>query len=148
MVGPGGASCRAAAVSGVHAPCRTKTKNAQEAHEAVRPTDAARGPGGLSTADAQLQALYSLVWRRAVASLMAPAQIQQVTPLPHARTHVSATSLSADVLLMSCPSFVICNVPVMRHVASSGTAATFCGLLHVQGHRRHQYTRTAAPSRC
>ena len=59
---------------------KTRTRNAQEAHEAVRPTDAARTPeqtrGKLS--DDQ-QKLYELVWKRAVACQMIPAVIDQVS---------------------------------------------------------------------
>ncbi|MDE0152455.1 MAG: type I DNA topoisomerase [Gammaproteobacteria bacterium] len=59
---------------------KTRTRNAQEAHEAVRPTDATRTPeqtrGKLS--DDQ-QKLYELVWKRAVACQMIPAVIDQVS---------------------------------------------------------------------
>ena len=50
---------------------RTKSKNAQEAHEAVRPTDAARAPEQLAgKLEADEHKLYTLIWRRAVASQM------------------------------------------------------------------------------
>jgi DNA topoisomerase I len=50
---------------------RTKSKNAQEAHEAVRPTSAARTPEQLAgKLDADEHKLYTLIWRRAVASQM------------------------------------------------------------------------------
>ena len=59
---------------------KTRTRNAQEAHEAVRPTDAARTPehtrGKLSS---DQQKLYELVWKRAVACQMIPAVIDQVS---------------------------------------------------------------------
>ncbi len=55
----------------------TKSKGAQEAHEAVRPTDAARTPekmkGHLSE---QQWKLYDLIWRRAVASQMPAAEVE------------------------------------------------------------------------
>ena len=57
----------------------TKSKNAQEAHEAIRPTAVARRPDELErylTRD-QLR-LYDLVWRRAVACQMNPALINTV----------------------------------------------------------------------
>jgi len=49
-------------------------KDAQDAHEAIRPTDAARTPESLARflSDEQLK-LYTLVWRRFVASQMVPA---------------------------------------------------------------------------
>ena len=56
-----------------------KAKNAQEAHEAIRPTDVARAPdavGRFLTPDQRR--LYELVWKRAVASQMASAELDQV----------------------------------------------------------------------
>jgi len=53
---------------------KTKSKNAQEAHEAIRPTSAALTPERLEgKIDADQLKLYSLVWKRAVASQMEPA---------------------------------------------------------------------------
>ncbi len=53
---------------------KTKAKNAQEAHEAIRPTSAAITPDRLEgKIDADQFKLYSLVWKRAVASQMEPA---------------------------------------------------------------------------
>ncbi len=52
---------------------------AQEAHEAIRPTDVRRTPEAMAPyLDAQQLKLYSLIWRRFVASQMAPA-IQNLT---------------------------------------------------------------------
>ncbi|MCA9364018.1 type I DNA topoisomerase [Candidatus Kaiserbacteria bacterium] len=53
---------------------KTKSKSAQEAHEAVRPTDVAKRSLG-STADQR--ALYELIWERAVASQMADAKLKR-----------------------------------------------------------------------
>jgi DNA topoisomerase-1 len=53
---------------------KTKNENAQEAHEAIRPTDFRRLQAG---ADPQQQKLYSLIWQRAMASQMAPAQTER-----------------------------------------------------------------------
>ncbi len=53
---------------------KTKSKNAQEAHEAIRPTSAAITPDRLAgKIDADQFKLYSLIWKRAVASQMEPA---------------------------------------------------------------------------
>jgi DNA topoisomerase-1 len=53
---------------------KTKSKNAQEAHEAVRPTSAAIAPEQLEgKIDADQLKLYTLIWKRAVASQMEPA---------------------------------------------------------------------------
>lgn len=47
----------------------TKSKNAQEAHEAIRPTDVSRTPESVKGAlEPGLWKLYNLIWRRAVAS--------------------------------------------------------------------------------
>jgi DNA topoisomerase-1 len=56
----------------------TKAKNAQEAHEAIRPTDFARGPGELRLGGDEGR-LYELVWKRAVASQMASARLERTT---------------------------------------------------------------------
>jgi DNA topoisomerase I len=59
---------------------RTKAKNAQEAHEAIRPTSAAWHPDGLSgRLDRDQQRLYELIWKRAVASQMASAVFDTVS---------------------------------------------------------------------
>lgn len=53
---------------------KTKVKNAQEAHEAIRPTDVTRYPSALKERLTPRQwKLYDLIWRRFVASQMAPA---------------------------------------------------------------------------
>ena len=59
---------------------RTKAKNAQEAHEAIRPTSAALHPDDLSgRLDRDQQRLYELIWKRAVASQMASAVFDTVS---------------------------------------------------------------------
>jgi DNA topoisomerase-1 len=58
---------------------KTKSKNAQEAHEAIRPTSAARTPEQLAgRLDADQHRLYTLIWRRAVASQMEAAVFDTV----------------------------------------------------------------------
>jgi len=57
----------------------SKAKNAQEAHEAVRPTDVARTPESVAPyLDAEQRRLYELIWKRAVASQMQSAELDQV----------------------------------------------------------------------
>ncbi len=57
----------------------SKAKNAQEAHEAVRPTDVSRTPDSMTRFLNPEQArLYELVWKRAVASQMQSAELDQV----------------------------------------------------------------------
>ena len=48
---------------------KTKAKNAQEAHEAIRPTSLARNPGTLRL-EPDLGRLYELIWKRMIASQM------------------------------------------------------------------------------
>jgi len=58
---------------------KTKAKNAQEAHEAIRPTSVARAPEDLkeSLEDDQFR-LYSLIWKRTMACQMVPAVFDTV----------------------------------------------------------------------
>ena len=59
---------------------KTKAKNAQEAHEAIRPTSVLREPGTVKPfLSAEQFKLYELVWKRAVACQMAHALINQVS---------------------------------------------------------------------
>ena len=59
---------------------RTRAKNAQEAHEAIRPTSVARTPDSLTTALSSEQSkLYELIWKRTVACQMLHATINTVT---------------------------------------------------------------------
>jgi len=59
---------------------KTKAKNAQEAHEAIRPTEVSRKPSDVSRYLEKDQAgLYDLIWKRAVASQMASAELEQTT---------------------------------------------------------------------
>lgn len=53
---------------------KAKNESAQEAHEAIRPTDFGKLSAG---ADDQQKKLYELIWRRAIASQMAAAQISK-----------------------------------------------------------------------
>jgi len=54
---------------------KTKAKGAQEAHEAIRPTDVFAEPDKIKLSDAGQRKLYELIWRRFVASQMPPAKI-------------------------------------------------------------------------
>jgi DNA topoisomerase-1 len=57
----------------------SKAKNAQEAHEAVRPTDVARTPESMARfLNPEQRGLYELIWKRAVASQMQSAELDQV----------------------------------------------------------------------
>ncbi|CVI55518.1 type I DNA topoisomerase [Agrobacterium leguminum] len=58
----------------------TKAKNAQEAHEAIRPTDFNRTPDQVKRyLDPDQLRLYDLIWKRGIASQMASAEIERTT---------------------------------------------------------------------
>lgn len=58
---------------------KTKAKNAQEAHECIRPTSFARLPGKFRGLDADQHRLYELIWKRATASQMQSAELENTT---------------------------------------------------------------------
>ncbi|MGB3272288.1 MAG: type I DNA topoisomerase [Xanthobacteraceae bacterium] len=59
---------------------QVKAKNAQEAHEAIRPTDLARLPSVLrGKLDPDQARLYELIWTRAIASQMESAELERTT---------------------------------------------------------------------
>ncbi len=59
---------------------KSKSKNAQEAHEAIRPTSALRTPSSVAKyLDDDARRLYELVWKRTVASQMVPATMNTVS---------------------------------------------------------------------
>ena len=58
---------------------RNRSKNAQEAHEAIRPTDMGRLPSDIAAfLDEDGRRLYELIWKRAIASAMKRAELEQV----------------------------------------------------------------------
>jgi len=71
----------------------SKAKNAQEAHEAVRPTDVARTPDSVARyLSPEQRRLYELIWKRAVASQMQSAELDQVAvDIAGERTRLRAT---------------------------------------------------------
>jgi DNA topoisomerase-1 len=59
---------------------QTRAKNAQEAHEAIRPTDLSRRPRDLTRKlDVEQAKLYELIWKRAIASQMESAELERTT---------------------------------------------------------------------
>jgi DNA topoisomerase-1 len=80
----------------------TKAKNAQEAHEAIRPTDPTHRPARAPQGDPDR--LYALIWKRAVASQMASARMERTTVelLDQART----TGLRATGQVILSPGFL------------------------------------------
>ncbi len=58
----------------------TKAKNAQEAHEAIRPTEFSRTPAMMKPLlDGDQYRLYEMIWKRAIASQMNPADLERTT---------------------------------------------------------------------
>ena len=55
---------------------KTKAKNAQEAHECIRPTSFSRLPGKIRGLDSDQHKLYELIWKRAMASQMQSAELE------------------------------------------------------------------------
>lgn len=71
---------------------QTKVKNAQEAHEAIRPIDASILPEALAgNIENDLLKLYTLIWKRAVASQMSSAEFDQI------QVDISSTTNAGNV---------------------------------------------------
>src|SRR3546814_2305865 len=70
---------------------KTKAKNAQEAHEAIRPTDLFRRPQDVARAlDDDHRRLYELIWKRTVACEMESAVLDQMAvDLTRSEEHTS-----------------------------------------------------------
>ena len=66
-------------VPGVPRAYTSKAKNAQEAHEAIRPTSFARRPDSIRLHDSDQARLYDLIWKRAIASQMESAELERTT---------------------------------------------------------------------
>jgi len=70
---------------------KNKAKNAQEAHECIRPTDMSAGPEKLRLAEPDQKKLYELIWKRTIASQMSAARLE--------RTAVDLASADGQVVL-------------------------------------------------
>ena len=86
MIGEAISDCRASIeenfgekyLPGQHRVYKTKAKNAQEAHEAIRPTSFSRTPESLSLSG-DMKKLYELIWKRTMASQMSAAKLERTT---------------------------------------------------------------------
>ena len=58
---------------------KNKAKNAQEAHECIRPTNMSLDAGGIRVSEADQRKLYELIWKRTIASQMESARFLQTT---------------------------------------------------------------------
>ena len=78
---------------------KNKAKNAQEAHECIRPTDMSVSPDRLGVSDGDQRRLYELIWKRTIASQMASARLE--------RTTVDLTSSDSQVELRATGQVVL-----------------------------------------
>ncbi|QSB26553.1 type I DNA topoisomerase [Flavobacterium sp. CLA17] len=74
----------------------TKSKGAQEAHEAIRPTDMSRHTVNIDRDQARL---YDLIWKRTLASQMSDAQLERTNVKIEANNHGEIFTASGEVLL-------------------------------------------------
>ncbi|WP_341211961.1 type I DNA topoisomerase [uncultured Limimaricola sp.] len=58
---------------------KNKAKNAQEAHECIRPTDMSRDAGKLARLEPEQRKLYDLIWKRTLACQMEAARMERTT---------------------------------------------------------------------
>ncbi|WP_298478020.1 type I DNA topoisomerase [uncultured Maribacter sp.] len=72
-----------------------KTKGAQEAHEAVRPTDMLRSSVSLERDQSKL---YELIWKRTIASQMSDAQLERTNVKIKANTHSEEFTANGEVI--------------------------------------------------
>jgi DNA topoisomerase I len=85
---------------------RSPAKNAQEAHEAIRPTELTRKPGDITRhLDGDHRRLYELIWKRTVASQMESAVLDQVgidiaDPSGRLGLHATGTTIQFDGFLV------------------------------------------------
>ncbi len=71
---------------------KTKSKGAQEAHEAIRPTEAGKTPEAAKITDNNQARLYKLIWQRAIASQMPEAVVGNTTiDIDAVETHGNAS---------------------------------------------------------
>ncbi len=85
----------------------TKAKNAQEAHEAIRPTDLTRRPREVkSYLDADQARLYELIWLRTVASQMESAELERTTADIEARVGSRVLDLRATGTVVKFDGFL------------------------------------------
>jgi DNA topoisomerase-1 len=73
-----------------------KSKGAQEAHEAIRPTDMSRHTVNIDRDQARL---YDLIWKRTLASQMSDAQLERTNVKIEANNHGELFTASGEVLL-------------------------------------------------
>ncbi|MEM9716587.1 MAG: type I DNA topoisomerase [Pseudomonadota bacterium] len=78
---------------------KNKAKNAQEAHECIRPTDMSATPDSLVKLEADQRKLYDLIWKRTIAAQMESAKLE--------RTVVDITSADGEVALRATGQVIV-----------------------------------------
>jgi DNA topoisomerase-1 len=98
----------------------TKSKNAQEAHEAIRPTHIEKESAGTTP---EQKKLYELIWRRTIASQMADAKIL--------RTKIEAKTKDKNVPAFAATGSRVCLTaglrPTRPRAARMSSCPRFCG---------------------
>jgi DNA topoisomerase-1 len=86
---------------------KNKSKNAQEAHEAIRPTEAARTPDDLKEKfDPQQYRLYRLIWQRALATQMADARLDTTNIIIAGNENKDIYEFKASGQIISFPGYL------------------------------------------
>jgi DNA topoisomerase-1 len=118
---------------------KTKAKGAQEAHEAIRPTGVRREPSAVKPYLSRDQfQLYSLIWRRFVASQMAPAIYDTVA----VNVIADAGWEFANARLISAEQLSIISREPKYQFRASGSRVKFPGFLAVYEETRDEDTET------
>ncbi len=78
---------------------KNKAKNAQEAHECIRPTDMSRDPSKLAKLETDQRRLYDLIWKRTIACQMEAARLE--------RTTVDLSSRDGEVMMRATGQVVL-----------------------------------------
>lgn len=87
---------------------KSKAKNAQEAHEAIRPTSMARAPEQLpDSCSSDQRRLYELIWRRTMACQMSDAALQQV------RQELPGRDMEQSSAVGACPDCAVAAAAVL-----------------------------------
>ncbi len=86
---------------------KTKAKGAQEAHEAIRPTDLGRRPQDVKRyLEADQYALYELIWKRTVACQMLPAKVLRTSVEVEVEANQSTLTFAASGKQITFPGFL------------------------------------------
>jgi DNA topoisomerase-1 len=120
---------------------KTKTKGAQEAHEAIRPTSVLRTPKSIRQhLDRDQLRLYRVIWQRFVASQMNPAVYDTISvdiaALPEELTH--RLTLDKDLSVLEKPTFLF---------RASGSQLKFSGFLAVYEGSQDEDARSSEDDR-